>query len=435
MSPVMIGILLIIIFFVLVFLAMPLSFGMIFIGLIGTALITSFPTAFEMVASEMYAQFSRFNLLVVPMYVWMGYIAYESGIGAKLYNLAYKWVGHIRGGLAIATEVSSALFGAICGSAPATAAIMGTISLPEMKKYNYDMKLATASIASGGILGVLIPPSVIIMIYGVATQTSIQKLFKASVVPGLLLLLLYAIVIYILTYRDPSLAPAGEKSSWKERFNALKGGLWEVIIVFGLSLGGLFAGWFTPSEAGSVGAAGILLVTVIEGSLSWEGFKNSLHDTIRFTSMLLLIFAGATIFGRFLAITTLPIKLSMWIGSLTIPNILIMLMILFVYLVLGCFVDIPALVLITVPVMYPIVVDTLGYNPVWFGVIILMVQGMGIISPPVGVNVYIIHDVAKNVGCPIKLGEIFRGIWPFLAAIFVCSVILLLFPQIVTFVL
>lgn len=381
-----------------------------------------------MVVREIYSSFSSYTLSVIPMFVWMGFLAYYSGIGTRLYVFAYRLIGHWPGGLAIATQAACAIFGAICGSNTATAATMGAISLPEMKKYNYENSLATASVAAGGVLGVLIPPSVIFIVYGMATQQSIGKLFIAGILPGILLMLLYMAVIFLLALRRPQIAPAGPVASWKERLDALRGGLLEVIVVFALSMGGLFAGWFTATEAGAVGAMGVLLVSLAGRNLSWEGFKRSLFDTTKTTAMIMLLVAGSAVFGRFMAVSRVPFELASWTGSLDLPAFAVMGFILLIYLVLGCFIDALALVLLTIPIFYPIAVETLGYDPIWFGVIIVLVVAMGVITPPVGMNVYIIKGIVPDV--PLEL--IFKGIWPFLLAIIVCLVILIAFPQIAT---
>lgn len=363
------------------------------------------------------------------MFVWMGFLAYYSGIGTRLYVFAYRVIGHLPGGLAIATQAACAVFGAICGSNTATAATMGAISLPEMKKYNYDTSLSTASVAAGGVLGVLIPPSVIFIVYGMATQQSIGKLFIAGILPGILLMLLFMAVIFLLVRRDPKIAPAGEKSSWKDRLGALKGGLAEVIVVFAISMGGLFAGLFTATEAGAAGALGVLLVSLIGRNLSWEGFKKSLFDTTKTTAMIMLLVACAGIFGKFMAVSRVPFELAAWTGSLDLPGFAVMALILLICLVLGCFIDALALILLTIPIFYPIAVDTLGYDPIWFGVIIVLVVAMGVITPPVGMNVYIIKGVVPEV----PLETIFKGIWPFLAAIIICLAIITAVPEIATF--
>ena len=428
MSSSIIGIIGILVFLILIFMRMPIAFAMALTGFAGFAYLTTSAISLNMVAGEIYGTFSAYNLSVIAMFVWMGFLAYYSGIGTRLYVFAYKLVGHRPGGLAIATQAACAVFGAICGSNTATAATMGAIALPEMKKYHYEDAMATASVAAGGVLGVLIPPSVIFIVYGMSTEQSIGRLFIAGILPGILLMSLYIFTIVILTRRNPDLGPAGPRAGWQERLTALKGGLGEVLIIFAISMGGLFAGWFTPTEAGAVGAAGVLLVSLLGRSLSWEGFKKSLLDTTRTTAMIMLLIAGAVIFGRFMAISRIPFELASWARDLALPAAAIMAIILLIYFVLGCFIDALALVLLTIPIFYPIVVNNLGYDPIWFGVIIVLVVAMGVITPPVGMNVYIIKGVAPDV----PLETIFKGIWPFLLAIVVCLAILISFPSIST---
>jgi len=429
MTPIITGIIGIILFFLLLSIKIPIALAMAMVGLGGFACLISPAAAFQMTASEIYSVFSSYSLSVIPMFIWMGFLAYHSGIGGNLFHLAYKLLGHLPGGLAVATQATCALFGAVCGSNTATAATIGTIALPEMRKYHYNDSLSTASVAAGGALGVLIPPSIIFIVYGIATEQSIGRLFLAGILPGILLMSLYMITIYILAARRPELGPPGPKAPWRERIVALRGGLLEVLIIFTVSLCGLIAGWFTPTEAGAVGAAGVLLVALLEHRLNWEQFVRSLADTTRTAAMIMLLVAGATVFGRFIAVSRLPFALADWAGSLPLPSFLILTVVFLIYLVLGCFIDALALVLLTVPIFFPLVVDVLGYDPVWFGVIIVMVVAMGIITPPVGMNVYIIKGVAKD----IPLEVIFKGIWPFLAALAVCFFLLTLFPQIATF--
>ena len=428
MSSLTLGMIGLIVFLLLIFLRMPIAFAMALVGFAGFSYMTSASAAMNMVVRELYSSFSSYSLSVIPMFVWMGFLAYYSGIGSRLYIFAYRLIGHWPGGLAIATQTACAVFGAICGSNTATAATMGAIALPEMKKYKYDTSLATASIAAGGVLGVLIPPSVIFIVYGMATEQSIGKLFIAGILPGLLLMALYQATIYILTRRKPELGPAGPRFSWRERVSALRGGLAEVLLVFALSMGGLFAGWFTATEAGAVGAMGVLLAALLGRNLSWENFKKSLYDTTRTSAMIMLLVAGSIIFGRFMAVSRVPFELANWTAALDLPNFIIMAIILLIYLILGCFIDALAMILLTIPIFYPIAVGMLGYDPIWFGVIIVLVVAMGVITPPVGMNVYIIKGIAPDV--PLEV--IFRGIWPFLLAIIVCLAILIVFPQIAT---
>ncbi len=429
MSAETVGLIGVLIFLILIMLKMPISFAMALVGFIGFSYLTNPSTAFRMVAQDLYSNFSSYSLSVIAMFTWMGFLAFHSGIGANLYNLAYKWIGHLPGGLAIATQAACAVFGAVCGSNTATAATMGAIALPEMRKYNYDLSMATAGIAAGGVLGILIPPSVILIVYGMATEQSIGSLFIAGIIPGILLMLLYMGVVFFLASRNPELAPRGPKASWGERFNLLGTGLTDIIIVACLSIGGLFAGWFTPTEAGAVGAAGVLIVALLKKRLNWESFNKSVMDTTRTTAMIMLMVAGAVVFGRFIAISRIPFELAQWAGNMPLPPLAIMCIILLIYLGLGCFIDALAMVLLTIPIFYPVVVNTLGYDPIWFGVVIVLVVSMGVITPPVGMNVYVIKGVAPDV----PLEQIFKSIWPFLAAQVVCLILLMAIPEIATF--
>lgn len=429
MTPLTVGILGIILFGVLMLLNMPISFTMIIVGILGISVINSPTAALKAIPMEIYSNFSSFSLSVIPMFIWMGYLAYYSGIGTRLYYFIYKLVGHLPGGLAIATQGTSALFGAISGSNTATAATIGAISIPEMRRHGYDDSLSTASVAAGGVLGVLIPPSVIFIIYGIATEQSIGKLFIAGIIPGIMLMLIFMVVVVIQIKLNKDVAPRGEKSTWKERFEALKGGVWEVFLIFILSLGGLFIGWFTPTEAGAVGAGGILLLTLLTRQMTWSRLKNSLYETTRSTAMIMLLITGAIILGRFIAITRIPFELAMWVEGLPLPSFIILLLILFIYLILGFFLDALAMILLTIPVFYPVVVESLGYDPIWFGVIIVLVGAMGVITPPVGINVFVIKGIVRDV----PLETIFKGIWPFLYAIIFLALIFIIFPDIVTF--
>lgn len=429
MTPEVIGLIGIILMLLLIMLKIPIAYSMFIVGFIGFAIIVSPDAALSMVGTEIFSNFSSYTLSVIPMFVWMGFIAYYSGVGTNLYALANRFLGRLPGGLAIATQAACAIFGAICGSNTATAATIGAIAIPEMKKYGYDDSLSTASVAAGGALGILIPPSVIFILYGAATEQSIGKLFIAGIVPGFLLMLLYMLTIYILVIKNPSLAPVADKEAMAEKGTIFKSGLIEIFFAFIVSLGGLFAGYFTPTEAGAVGAGSILLITFLRKKLTWDGFRKSLLDTTRTTGMIMLLVAGAMVFGRFIAVSRLPFEMANWASSLALPPFIILALILVIYAILGCFIDALALILLTVPIFYPVVVNILGYNPIWFGVIIVLVVAAGVITPPVGMNVFIIKGVAKDV----PLEKIFKGIWPFLFALVICIVILLIFPQLTTF--
>ncbi len=428
MDPAIIGVICFAIFLLVVFSGVPISYAMLIVGFWGICYLRSPASAFDIVSKDVFTSFSSYSLTVIPMFVFMGFIAYHSGIGGQLFRLSHKFVGHYRGGLALASQVACALFGAICGSLAASVATIGSIAHPEMKKYNYDSSLSTGCIAAGASIGSLIPPSVLFIIYGIAAEQSIGRLFLAGILPGILMMLLYMITIVILTTRDPLLAPAAPKAGWKERIDAFRGGLVEVIIVFVLSLGGLFLGWFTPTEAGAVGAISLLVITLFEKKMDWNKLKASLLDTTKLTAMIFLLVAGASVFGRFFALTRIPFELGSWVAGLDVPSFVIMGTIIIIYLLLGFIIDALALILLTIPIFYPVVVISLGYDPIWFGVIVLLVVSMGVVTPPIGLNVYIIKGVAPEV--PIE--KIFKGVWPFVLADLTLVIILIAFPQIVT---
>ncbi len=429
MSPTTVGLIGILIFFFMIGIKVPIAYAMALVGFAGFAYLTSVSAALSLVSTDLFSTFSRYSLSVIPMFIWMGFLAFHAGIGARLYDLAYKLVGHLPGGLAIATQATCALFGAVCGSNTATAATIGAIALPEMDKYDYNPSLSTSSVAAGGALGVLIPPSVIFIVYAISAEESVGRLFLAGIIPGLMLMFFYMLTIYIIARRDPTLGPAGPKAGWPSRFQALGGGLLEVMIIFALSLGGLFAGWFMPTEAGAVGVAGVFLVTAVKGRMNIYVIKRSLADTTRTTAMIMLLVASAVIFGRFIAISRIPFALADWAAALDLPSFAVIALILLIYLILGCFIDALALILLTIPIFLPVVVNVLEYDPIWFGVIIVMVVAMGVITPPVGMNVYIVKGVAGNV--PLEV--IFRGIWPFLIAIIAALALLIAFPQLATY--
>jgi tripartite ATP-independent transporter DctM subunit len=382
-----------------------------------------------MVATEIYNNFSSYSLSVIPMFVWMGYLAYHSGIGTDLYDFAYKMIGHWPGGLAVATQLACGMFGAVCGSNTATSATMGAIALPEMRKYKYDDSLSTSSIVAGGMMGMIIPPSVIFIVYGTSTEQSIGKLFLAGIIPGIIMLLLFICAILIKTAKNPALGPKGPKFSWKERINALRKGLGETLVIFAISMGGLSLGWFTPTEAGAVGVGGVLLVSILRKRMSLKKLIDSLKSTTKTSAMIMLIIAGAMMFGRFMAVSRLPFELANWASSLSWPPFIVMGIIVLIYLILGIPIDGLAMILLTIPIFYPVVVGPLGYDPIWFGVIIVLVVALAEATPPVGMNFFIIKGVSQD----IPLATIFKGIWPFLYCILILIALLMVFPSIATF--
>jgi len=427
LSPVAIGIIGVAVLLVVFVLGMPVGFSMALVGLVGFSLLVSPQAGLSILARDIFSILSSYSLTVIPMFIFMGAIAYSSGMSRRLYDAGYVIFGQRRGGLAIATIAACAGFAAMCGSTNATAAAMGRVALPEMKRYKYDDSLATGCVAAAGSLGILIPPSTIFIVYGILTEESIGKLFIAGVLPGILLAGLFVGVVLLLCLRNPNLAPAGAATSWKEKMAGLTGMI-EMLVLFVLVIGGLFMGLFSPTQAGAVGAAGALIIGLVRRQLTWQGFLFAVKDTLRITCMVMVIVAGATVFGHFIAIAKIPLVLSDWVGGLPLPSMAIMGLIIIMYLIGGCFMDALALITLTIPIIFPLVIS-LNFNPIWFGVIIVLVTEMGVITPPVGVNVYVIKGIAEDV----PLETIFKGILPFLAALVIAVVILLAFPQIATF--
>ena len=424
MSPNTAAVLGLILLLVLMALRMPVSFAMILAGFLGNAYMISTDAALYMLATNVWGQLSSYGLSVIPLFVFMGQLAYHSGITERLYDAAHKWVGRLPGGLAGTTILSSAGFAAICGSNSATSATMGTIALPEMKRYNYDRALSTGSVAIGGTLGVVIPPSVVLIIIAVQTEQSITQLFMASIVPGIIHTALFLMTVLLLCLRNPSLGPPGPRTTMRQKLVSLTGAI-EAIILFLLVLGGLYAGWFTPTEAGAAGTFGALVIGLTRRKLSTKEFIKSISETIRISSMVVLLITGAVIFGRFLTVTRLPFELADWASSLNVPREAILFVVLLIYLVGGCLMDALGFLVVTIPIFYPLA-EALGFDPVWYTVVITLVTTMGAVTPPVGVNVYIVSGLSPD----IPIGTIFKGVSIFLIAYVICLVLLFIFPQV-----
>jgi len=427
MSLTAIGMIGIAILILLLFSNMPVGFVMGFLGFLGFSYVVNAEAGMALLVRDVWDVFSSYGLTVIPLFVFMGQIAFHSGISRRLYDSAYVFLGHRRGGLAMATVGACAGFSAISGSTNATAATMATVTLPEMKRYRYDMGLATGTVAAAGSLGILIPPSVVFIVYGILTEQSIGKLFAAGILPGILLACLFLVVIYLRVRNNPSLAPPGPRTTWEQRIRSF-GGVAETLLIFALVMGGLFFGIFTPTEAAAAGAFLTLSLSVIRRQLSWNGFIQSLADTTRISCMVMIIVTGAVVFGHFMAITRVPFDLAAWVAALPLPRFAIMLVIILLYLCGGCFMDALAMVMLTVPIFFP-VAQALGFDPIWFGVVIVLITEMGVITPPVGVNVYVVYGVAKEV----PLETIFRGVLPMLLALVICNLMILAFPQIALF--
>ncbi len=421
------GIIGIVVLVALFFTRMPVAYVMTLVGFLGFSYMISFKAGLAILSRDIYDVYSSWGLTVIPLFVLMGQFAFNAGIGKKLYDSAYCFLGSVRGGLAMATVAACTAFGAVCGSSPATAATMATVGLPEMKRYGYGERLSSGSVASGGSLGMLMPPSVVLIVYGILTEQSIGELFVAGIVPAIFITICFFCAIYIYASIRKQEGPPGEKFTFKEKIKSLAN-MGETLTVFAIVMGGLFGGWFTPGEAGAVGAFGVLVTTVARRQLTWEGFIKSIYETLRTSCMVLLLVAGAVIFGHFLAVTRIPFQVATWVAGMELPPWAIVSVICLVYLIGGCFIDALALIMLTIPIFFPIVYN-LGYDPIWFGVIIVLVTQMGVITPPVGINVYVVSGVDKT----IPLDVIFRGSLPFLLALIFGTACLIMFPQMVVY--
>lgn len=413
---------------VLFFLGMPVGFAMGIVGFCGFWYVVSFKAALTMVGSDVWATFSSYGLTVVPLFIFLGYLAFNSGIAEKLYNTAYTWFGQWRGGLAIATIGADELFAAICGSNTATAATMGTVALPQMKKYRYHTLLSSGTVVTGGTLGTVMPPSVVLIIIGLQTEQSIIKLFLGGILLAVTLGLLFVLTIFVLCRLNPDYGPAGPKTSFQEKLRSLTGVL-EAVVIFLLVIGGLYMGVFTPTEAGAVGVFFTLLVTAPFGRLNWSGLVNSVWETLKISAMVFFLVTGAIIFGRFMAVTRLPFMVAEFASGLPVSPYVVLAFVLVIYLIGGCFMDSLGFLVLTIPIFFPLGM-ALGFDPIWYAIILTMVTTMGAITPPVGVNIYVVKALAPE----IELSTIFKSVSFFLLACAVCIVLLIMFPQIVLFI-
>lgn len=425
-SLITLGVLGCIVLLMLLLASVPVGFALALVGAVGFALAAGNPeAAYHLVVSVTYDNFSKYDLSVIPLFIFMGQIAFHAGISSRLFRAAYCWLGRFPGGLGLAAMGACAGFCSICGSGPASAATMTSVALPEMRRYKYSLDMGCGIVAAGSSLGILIPPSVVFIVYAIMTENSPARLFAAGVGPCLLIIAMFFAYIIYLCIKHPELGPANHNITWKERFTSLLGVI-ETIVLFVIVMGGmLFWGWFTPTEAAAIGAFGSIVIALCRRSLTWKKLWKALEETIRTSCMVLVIVTGALIFGRFLALTGITSDLAGTLSSMPVPNWVKMAMILIFFMISGCFVDALALVMLTMPIFLP-VIKVLGYDPVWFGTMVVVIVQLGVITPPVGVNVYVVSGIEREV----PMQTIFRRAMPFAGIIVIATALLMLFPDI-----
>ena len=428
MSGEMIGLIGILMLFVLLAMRMYIGMAMMVVGFVGTFVIIGWGPSMDNLGLIPMDETKAYSMSVIPLFILMGQFAFVSGISTDIYKTVYNWMGHLRGGLAMATVLACAFFSAVSGSSLATGATMGMVAIPEMMKYKYNPSLATGCVAAGGTLGILIPPSIGFVIYGILTEQSIGKLLMAGLLPGLLLSGLFILSIIIMCMIKPSMGPNGPKASWSDKIRSLSG-TWGILTLFAIVIGGIYTGIFTPTEAAGIGAFGAFIIMAFKRAMTWRGLVECLSQTGKMTAFIFLIIIGAAVFSRFLALTGLPTTLSEYITGLDLPRGVILLGIILVYMVLGCVMEVYSIMILTLPIIFPIV-TALDFHPIWFGVMMVIVLEIGLITPPIGLNVFVLKGAAG--GIPVE--TIFKGIWPFLISAIIAMILIALFPQIALYI-
>ncbi|MGG5151018.1 TRAP transporter large permease [Alcaligenes aquatilis] len=408
----------------LIFLRVPVAFSMALVGFIGVGIMRNWPSAYAMTGAVVRESGFQYLLSVLPLFILMGNFITQAKLSKELYAVAYAFLGHRKGGLAMSTVVACGGFGAVCGSSLATAATMSKVAYPQMRRLGYSRALASGSIAAGGTLGILIPPSIVMVVYAILTEQSIGKMFAAGVLPGLLAVGLYLLAVRWTIWRDPNAGPPGERMSWKERLSALRD-VWGVLVLFIIVMGGIYGGVFSSTEAAGIGACGAFLFALLRGRLTWQTLSNVLVESARTTGMLFLVLIGALLFSSFINFTSMPSDLQDWVQQFEMSPIVVILLICAIYIVLGSVLESMSMVLLTVPIFYPLV-QHLGFDLVWFGIIVVVVTEISFITPPVGMNVMVLKSLLPDV----KMGTLYRGVLPFVVADIFRLAVLLAFPVI-----
>ncbi|MBY6347478.1 TRAP transporter large permease [Providencia rettgeri] len=408
----------------LIFLRVPVAFSMALVGFIGVGIMRNWPSAYAMTGAVVRESGFQYLLSVLPLFILMGNFITQAKLSKELYAAAYAFLGHRKGGLAMSTVVACGGFGAVCGSSLATAATMSKVAYPEMRRLGYSRALASGSIAAGGTLGILIPPSIVMVVYAILTEQSIGKMFAAGILPGLLAIIFYLLAVRWTIWRDPNAGPPGERMSWKERLRALRD-VWGVLVLFIIVMGGIYGGIFSSTEAAGIGACGAFLFALLRGRLTWQILSNVLVESARTTGMLFMVLIGALLFSSFINFTSMPGDLQDWVQQFDMSPIVVILLICAIYIVLGSVLESMSMVLLTVPIFYPLV-QHLGFDLIWFGIIVVVVTEISFITPPVGMNVMVLKSLLPDV----KMSTLYRGVIPFVVADVFRLAVLLAFPVI-----
>ena len=426
MNEVAIGVIALVILLAFFLTGIELAFAMGIIGVAGFAYLVDVKAAMGLMANDFFDALASYGLTVIPLFILMGQIAFNAGIAKRLFDCAHKFIGHIPGGMAIATVAGATAFKAVCGSVAATAATFASVAVPEMTKYGYAKKLSTGIVATVGTLGVLIPPSVVLIVFGIITQISIGKLFLAGIIPGLLIAFFFVVVIFGWCRINPALGPRGERYGWGDRMRTLPEIVWPILIFFVIIVG-LMKGFFTPTEAGSIGAFAVLVLCLFKRNITFSGYTKSVREALRTACMVLLLIATSNMLGHFIAVTNIPNYLGTWVLSLSLPAFAIMILIFLVYLVGGSFIDDMAFMILATPIFFPIMTK-LGYDPLLVGILVALTICIGSVIPPVAICVFVVKNITK-----VPMGVIYSGVYPFLISLVLVVILCFVFPQIVLF--
>jgi len=424
MNETTVGIIGIVILLLLFSTGIELSFAMILVGFVGFAYTNSFDAAMNLLARDLFEITSSYGFAVFSLFMLMGQMAFNAGLAGRLYDASHRWIGHIPGGLAMATVVGATAFKAICGSSVATSAIFASLAVPQMDRYGYDKRLSTGIVATVGTLGCIMPPSLVLIIFGLITEQSIGRLFLAGIIPGLIIAAIFMIIIYGWVKIDPSIAPKSERSTWKQRWSSVPEVFW-TFLIFVMVIGGIMGGYFTPTEAGAAGAFGVLLLTAFKKQMTFKKYVTSMSETLGSVAMIMLLLAGSATLGKFITVTNIPQMTADWVVGLPVNRYIILIFIMLIYQIGGSFIEDLAFLMLATPIFFPAVVK-LGFDPIWFGIFVGVNQMIGVVIPPMAICVFVVKNVTK-----VPIWTIYKGVTPFLISLVLCLVLLCLFPQIV----